>query len=44
MTEYSFYILKGIRYRNAKAQQSMCNNWQVVFKDANCVVCKEPLW
>jgi len=35
MAEYSFY--KGIRYRNAKTRQSICSNWQVVCKDANCV-------
>jgi len=35
MTECSFY--NGIRYQKVKTQQSICSNWQVVCKDANCV-------
>jgi len=34
MNECSFY--KGIIHRNAKTRPSICSNWQVVCKDANC--------
>jgi len=35
MAEYPLY--NCISYRNGKTRQSMCSNYQVVRKDANCV-------